>query len=273
MLRSIALCRAVKDALIRTTTVAESGITTVGRHCGWIDKGDCTYFIATSYCLVVNWADVHGVTPRCAPLPAFGCGPSIHLSDSGTSQQAGSRRSAGGGTAHGRGGIPTGHLAASGPVTVAAIGGSSATGALKQKAAALTYQCAFVCSSASKSPKPPPARKHACCPASAGTPAAPLQQQDTCPQSSSLHVAHAPTQSRSLNPRRARDAVTAKVSSEDSIAVLRAAAVPLEGVDDAAAVSRMTANKALMTTDAQSPGDHLAACLQTPLTHSRLLLI
>ena len=100
-----------------------------------------------------------------------------------------------------------------------------------------------------------------------------LQQQDTCQQSSGLHVVHAPAQSRSLHPRRARDAVTAKVSSEDSIAVLRAAAVPLEGVDDAAAVSRMTANKALLTTDTHSPGDHPAACLQTPLAHARLLLI
>jgi hypothetical protein len=60
-------------------------------------------------------------------------------------------------------------------------------------------------------------------------------------------------------PRRARDAVTAKVSSEDSIAVLRAAAVPLEGVDDAAAVSILVRQSVIMT-NVQSHGDDLTAC-------------
>ena len=78
-----------------------------------------------------------------------------------------------------------------------------------------------------------------------------LRQRDMCPPSSGMHGAHAPAQSRSLHPRRARDAVTAKVSSEDSIAVLRAAAVPLEGVDDAAAVSVLV-RQTVMTTDTQS---------------------
>ena len=44
--QSIALCRAAKDAQIKRQNPEWHHA--AGRNCGWIDKGDCTYFNATS---------------------------------------------------------------------------------------------------------------------------------------------------------------------------------------------------------------------------------